>query len=298
MSGVDDDPVSTSTLGLTPTPSPLKLFSNDNNEFAIALYQAVRQHRKNLFVSPFSVRTVLGMLEAGARGATAAQIKEAMRISDSSETHHGASAQLIQRFNNAGGADYRVVVANSLWAQDGAPVRPDFLDLIDRDYRASVALVDFMRAAEEARMIINRWVEDKTSQKIRELIPSKALTADTRLVLVNAVYFKATWERQFNETLTRSAPFRVGGGGSVDTRLMHQKARFGYMRGAGYQAVELLYRGGDMSMVVLLPDQDDGLDALESEFSPSMLHECVRELSVREVDLFLPRFRITWEPSS
>jgi len=163
--------------------------------------------------------------------------------------------------------------------------------MIDRDYRSGLTLVDFSRAAEEARGKINHWVETKTAQKIRELIPSGGITRNTRLVLVNAVYFKAIWERQFNKALTRNAPFHVEGAGSIHTPFMRQKDRFGYLRSADYQALELPYRGSEISLVVLLPDENDGLEDLESRISPSMLHDCLVEMHIREVIVSLPRFR-------
>ena len=178
------------------------------------MYGQLRQRPGNLFFSPFSIRTALGMTQAGARGETAAQMREALRISSSDETLHVAFAEIIQRLNAAGGGEYEMAVANSLWGQDGAPLQPGFLDLIARHYGGGMNLVDFRRGAEAARVAMNRWVEDKTRQKIRELIPSGGLDADTRLVLVNAVYFKGMWVLQFRRAATRDEPFHLEGGGT------------------------------------------------------------------------------------
>jgi serpin B len=275
-------------------PSGPESFAEDNNDFALGIYGELRQRPGNLFFSPFSIRTALGMTQAGARGETAAQMREALRISSSEEALHAAFAEIIQRLNAAGGGKYEMAVANSLWCQDGAPLQPGFLDLIARHYGGGMNLVDFHRGAEAARVTMNHWVEDKTRQKIRELIPSGGLDADTRLVLVNAVYFKGMWVLQFLKAATRDEPFYLEHGGKVQAPLMHQHEEVRYLQADGYQAVDLDYLGGDLSMLVLLPDKKDRLRDLETRLSARMLHDCVAKMRVREVKLFLPRFRMTW----
>ncbi len=174
------------------------------------------------------------------------------------------------------------------------PLRPEFLDLIAQHYGAGMSLLDFHHAAEAAREIINHWIEDKTRKKIRDLMPPGGLDADTRLVLVNAVYFKGMWESQFRESATRDEPFHLEGGGTKQVPLMHQQDEIRYMKAKGYQAVDLVYRGNDLSMLVILPDRKDGLRNLEKTLSARMLNDCVAQMVVREVDLLLPRFKISW----
>ena len=269
-------------------------FAEDNNGFALAMYGQLRQRPGNLFFSPFSIRTALSMTQAGARDETAAEKSQALRFSSSDETLHLSFAEIIRRLNAAGAGKVEMSVANSLWGQEGAPLEPRFLDLVTRHYGGGMNLVDFRRCAEAARVTINRWVEDKTRKKIRELIPSGSLNPDARLVLVNAVYFKGMWLLQFRKTATRDEPFRLEGGGKVKAPLMHQQAQVRYVKTEGYQAVDLACRGGDLSMLVLLPDEKDGLRDLEKRFSARMLHDCLAQIGVREVKLFLPRFKITW----
>jgi len=267
-------------------------FADDNNDFALAMYGQLRQSPGNLFFSPFSIRTALAMTQAGAKGATAAQMSDALRIS-TSDTAHIAFGEAITRLNAAGGK-YEMAVANSLWAQEGAPPQSGFLDLVTRHYGGILNLVDFRRNAEAARVTINRWVEDQTRRKIREVIPSGGLNALARLVVVNAVYFKGTWLWQFRRAATREEPFHVESGGTVQTPLMHQQEEVRYLKGAGYQAVDLLYLGGDLSMLVILPDRADGLRDLQKALSAQMLRDCVARMSVRTINLFLPRFKFTW----
>ena len=154
----------------------------------------------------------------------------------------------------------------------------DSVDLLARDYGGVVNVVDFRHATEVARLTINRWVADKTRQKIRELIPVGGLDADTRLALVNAIYFKALWVSQFRKAATRGEPFYLEGGDKVQALLMHQHGLFRYLKASDYQAVDLDYRGGELSMLVLLPDQKDGLRDLERRLSPRMVYDCVAKM--------------------
>jgi len=288
---------------LNPTPqrerpplSAQELVGNENNDFALAMYAQLRQQPGNLFFSPFSIRSALCMMEAGARGQTAAQIRQSLRISSSTDTQRGDLVEIVQRLNLANYGKYEMGVANSLWPQDGTPLQPEFVDLIARDYDGHINLVNYHKSADAACLEINRWVEDKTRQKIRDLIPPGSLNADTRLVLVNAVYFKGTWVLKFEERDTREEFFYLEGGGKVRAPLMYQQCdRVRYFRGAEYQAVELIYESGDLSMLVILPHRKDGLGDLEKTLSLQMISDCVHQMNIREIELFLPRFKTTWE---
>jgi serpin B len=247
-----------------------------------------------LFFSPFSIRMALGMTYAGARGQTAVQMSHALRGASSDEALHVTFAEIMRKLNAAGGGRSEIAVENSLWGQDGAPLQPGFLDLLARYYGGVVNVVDFRHATEMARLTINRWVADKTRQKIRELIPVGGLDADTRLALVNAIYFKALWASQFRKTATRGEFFYLEGGDKAQTLLMHQHGLFRYLKASDYQAVDLDYRGGELSMLVLLPDQRDGLRDLERRLSPRMVSDCVAKMQLQNLEIFLPRFRMTW----
>lgn len=267
-------------------------FVRDNNEFAIAIYETLRKQPGNLFFSPFSIRTALAMTEAGARSDTAAQIRRALRISP--EASPDGFTEFLERLNATSPDTYEMAVANSLWAQEGAGLKPDYVELIARQYGGIVTLADFRHAAEVARGMINRWVEDKTRNKIRDLVPPGGLTADTRLVLVNAIYFKGKWILQFDEERTHEQPFHLEGGDSVQARLMYQKDDIRYAHEDDVQIVELPYQGDEISMLVFLPDRKDGLADLEQKLSASFVHHCASQVSSRKVILFLPRFKITW----
>lgn len=292
MPGSEEEPASTSTS--EHTPPPREPFSDDNNDFAIALYGLLREEPGNLFVSPLSIRTVLAMVEAGARGETAAQMKETLRIPSTDDSHHVAYAKAMRRLRPAGAGTYEMEVASSVWSQDGVPLRSEFTDLLSRYYEGNVTLVDFVRAAEQARVTINQWAADKTRRKIQNLMPPGGVDAETRMVLVNAVYFNEKWQHAFETSVTLDQPFHLESGGTVHVPLMQQNARCQYTQRAGYQAVDLDYRGSDLSMLVLLPDRRDGLRDLETTITSQVLRDCVKGFNTREVTLYLPRFQISW----
>lgn len=265
-----------------------------NNEFALAMFGLLRRDPGNLFFSPFSVRTALCMAFAGARGQTAELMAEALRISPSGGADLRALGDLIRRLNAGGGKEYELTAANSLWGQTGARLESHFLNLATRVLAGGANYLDFRRHAEAGRKTINRWVEDRTRERIRDLIPSGGVGSDTRLVLVNAVYFKGKWVASFPEKDTRDDLFHLEGGGTVRAPLMHLVADVRYEEGAGYQAVDLAYRGGGLSMLVILPDREDGLRELEDSVSVRLIEDCLSRMRAREVRIFLPPFKLTW----
>jgi serpin B len=155
-------------------------------------------------------------------------------------------------------------------------------------------LVDFRRGAEAARAEINRWVSDRTKGRISDVLAPGSPDGGTRLVLVNAVYFKGKWRVPFDKDRTRDETFFLENGGEVRVPLMHQSEHVGYRQGPGYQAITLPYQGTDLSLLVLLPDRRDGLGDLETKLSAAMINECLQVRGTSQVELFLPRFTITW----
>ena len=295
FSGEEPQPHPTSERETSPL-TEQESVGDENNEFALAMYAQLRRQPGNLFFSPFSIRSALCMMEAGAKKETAAEMRTALRISSSGDMPRADLVDIVQRLKLANYGKYEMTVANSLWPQDGAPLLPEFVDLIVRDYDGHINLVDYHRSADAAGLEINRWVEDKTRQKIRDLIPPGSLNALTRLVLVNAVYFKGTWVLKFKKSNTHEEPFFLEGGGKVRVHLMYQRHdRIRYFQASGFQAVELIYESGDLSMLVILPDRKNGLSDLEKKLSIQMLSNCVNQMDIREVKLFLPRFKTTWE---
>jgi serine protease inhibitor len=265
-----------------------------NTEFALALYQKLRAVEGNLFFSPYSISTALAMTYAGARGDTEIQMAQALHFLLDQELLHPAFAFLEAKLGDIGRKGHiQLRVANALWPQKGYALLEEFLAQTKQYYGVRVTTVDY-GDAETARCTINAWVEEKTENKIQEVIPPGLLDDLTRLVLVNAIYFKGNWASQFDQSLTSDAPFRVTPDEQVQVPMMSQVHGFRYREGDGLQVLELPYAGNDLSMVVLLPREIGGLAALEERLTVENLGRWTSGLWQSEVQLFLPRFEITF----
>ncbi len=195
-------------------------FVEDGNEFALALSRPLLRERGNLFFSPFGIRAALGMACTGARGRTAEQMREALGLPPPGATELVAPTAIFRGQDRTADREYELAVANSLWAQQGAPLKAGFVESVTRHDGAGVEALDFRADPEAARVAINQWTEDRTNRRICGLIPPDGLNADTRLVLANAVYFHGTWELQFQEAATFDEPFHLEGGGQTPAPLM------------------------------------------------------------------------------
>jgi serpin B len=268
-----------------------------NSAFAFDLYQNLRDGRDgNLFYSPYSISVALAMTHAGARGETEQQIAETLQFSLTPDRLHsvfnGLDLELAQRGEGAGGKEeegFRLNIINALWGQDGYTFLSDFLDILAEQYGAGVRLVDFTSAPEKARETINDWVSDQTEDRVEALIPEGAIDTWTRLVLVNAIYFDAAWLHPFEAGSTYQGPFHLLDGNEVAVPMMGQEESFAYAEGAEYQAVELLYEGQELSMVILLP-QLDQFDAFEGSLSAGQVSGILGDLHPEDVHLTMPRF--------
>jgi serpin B len=188
---------------------------------------------------------------------------------------------------------FHLSVANSLWGQSGSPFEPDFLYLLARNYGAGMRSADFAADSEAARQAINDWVSQSTEDRIKDIIPPGALDAFTRMVLANAVYFKAAWEHPFAQQFTSAQPFQLLDGSSISVPTMVEAEDMGYLQGDGYRAVDLPYAGGQLSMLILLPDEGRFGD-MEGKLNPALINDTVSKLTTGEVILSMPKFKFEW----
>ena len=266
-----------------------------NNAFALDLYAALRGNGGNLFVSPYSISTALAMTYAGARGETEAQMAKVLHLNLPQDRLHPAMGALVQELNARGKGKYQLIVANALWGQKGYPFLQSFLGLNGKYYGAGLEQVDFVRDRNGSRKTINRWVEEQTQDKIKDLLKPPHITPLTTLVLTNAVYFKGNWASQFDKEHTRDDLFTLKSGKKIEMPMMHKTDEFGYMQADGLQVLELPYVGGDLSMLVLLPIRVDGLADIEKSLTVQNIAEWTRKLRKRKVIVALPRFKMTSE---
>jgi serpin B len=235
------------------------------------------------------------MTYAGARGETAAQMAGTLHFGLPPERLHPAFGGLVQQINGAGGKrKYQLRTANRLWGQKDYGFLPDFLKLTEANYGAGLKEVDFIKATEQARKMINAWVEKQTQDKIKELIQPGILNVDTRLVLTNAIYFKAAWMRPFAEKSTVKGDFHVSADKKVTVPLMRGGVRTNYFKGDGFEALDLPYESHDLSMVIFLPGQG-GLAEFEKRLTPANLQGWLGKLRDHRVDVTLPKFKVTAE---
>lgn len=271
-----------------------------NTAFALDLYQRLRERDGNLFFSPHSISVALAMTYAGARGATAEQMAEVLHFTLEDAALHRAfnALDLMLAAQSATVAEdtrelFELHVANSLWAEQEATFLPEFLDTLAQNYGAGLNLVSFRTASEAARQAINAWVEAQTEERIRDLIPEGGVDSLTRLVLANAIYFNAGWSYPFEKDLTAEGDFTALSGAVQRAPLMRWSTSnsLAYAQGEGYQAVELPYKGGDASMVLLVPDAGNFED-FEAELTGARLQELIAGLERRSVALTLPAFEV------
>lgn len=261
-----------------------------NNQFAFDVYAHLGRQPGNLFFSPYSLSTALAMTHAGARGETAEQMAKTLHLRLPDDELDPAVQALIARIKGEGtGRSFELAVANALWGQSGLSYQSDFLKRLDRYYGAGLREIDFGADPERARHTINAWVEQQTHDKIQDLLPSGTIDRQTELVLTNAIYFKGRWRTAFPKGRTQDDDFFLTTDTKARVPFMHHLASFPYAEAAGFQALELPYVGNELSLVVLLPKERDGLAKVERDVaSISAL-----KFGPREVDVTLPRFKMS-----
>ena len=276
-------------------PADMKALVEGNNEFAFDLYKQLRKKEGNKFFSPYSISTALGMTFAGARGNTAKEMAQTLHFTLDNERLHPASGELIRKIQGADKKrNYELAVANSLWGnKTGLSLEPKFLRITQIDYQAGFHHVDFGKDPEGARQAINGWVEDKTNKKIENLFPKGAIKDKTRLVLVNAIYFKADWSDPFPSKATNPNDFTLPGGAAVKVPMMNHQIDANYMANADFQLAELTYKDNELSMVVILPKKKDGLPEVENKLSVGYLTEALALVKTERLQVSMPRFKMT-----
>lgn len=267
-----------------------------NSGFAFDLYQAIREGNGNLFYSPYSISLALAMTYAGARGDTEQQMADTLHFTLLQDRLHPAfnslDLELASRGEGAEGKDgegFRLNIVNSIWGQTGYSFLSEFLDTLAENYGAGLRLLDFVKAPDESRVVINDWVSDETEGRIEDLLPQGSISPATVLVLINAIYFNAAWEYPFEEDLTHDGPFNLLDGGQVTVPMMEQTEYFGYAQGEGYQAVELPYDGEELSMVILLPAASR-FEEFASGLNAHRVSSILKDIDSQEVHLTMPKF--------
>jgi serpin B len=234
------------------------------------------------------------MTYAGARGETQAQMAQALNFLPEQKQFHATFALMGALLGDIVKKGHiQLQVANALWPRKGYKFLKEFISLAEKFYASRITPVDY-DDAENARQMINDWVEERTESKIKDLIPAGVLDSMTRLVLVNAIYFKGEWADKFDPGLTNQAPFFTAPDVQVQVLMMARKQEFNYAVDGDVQILELPYAGDDLSMIVLLPREINGLERLEASCNLESLDKWMGKLAVTEVEVSLPRFEVSF----
>jgi len=272
-------------------PAPASVTAGQT-EFGIALYRRIGAEPGNIFLSPASISMALGMVHAGAEGETAAEMARALRY-PAAGAHEGM-ADLLERLPiEAEGR--RVSIANALWVQRDFSLKPDYLDRVRRHYGGGARPVDFVAAPAEAIATVNRWAEERTAGRIKTILQPENITDRTRLVLTNAVYFKADWLLPFHASQTRPRPFRPSGGGTVTVPMMRQRIMLKLLETPAFEAVEMPYKGEELSMLIFLPKEGEGLKGFEQTLEAEALDGWIDRLRSSEradLELVVPKLEL------
>jgi len=279
------------------------------NSLGLDLYREQIKSAGNsgVLLSPYSLATALAMTYAGAEGVTKTEMEKVLHLPSDQTTCSAAFASLAHQLGivtsnsardaarmRAHGGDVTPVqlnVANRLFVQRNFSLRAAFVAEMRDHFGSSLAELDFKHGASQARETINEWVANQTQENIRNLLPASEPRADTRLVLVNALYLKAAWANEFAESDTKPEPFHFIGWEAASLPTLRHHHEFGYAKREDYTVVTLPYLGKELQFVLFVPDKYDGLASLERSLTAKKLTDCTK-LEERDVILHLPKFKL------
>ena len=270
----------------------MQVVAEGNNRFGFELYGKLSESEKgNIFFSPYSIHTALGMTATGAKGTTRDQMVKVLHLPE--DEQKGLASGDLGRYYTHPRRHVELNVANAIWGQKGYGWHAEWLALQTERFGAGFQEADFQTNPDAERQRINQWVEEKTQKRIKELLRPGQVTERTYMVLANAIYFKGKWAEQFDPRKTQEAPFHLGDGKAIQVPMMHgaPRCRIGHLEDV--EVLELAYKGDELSMVVILPAKRDGLPSIEKQLSAEALGKWMSALrDSKERPVSLPPFRI------
>merc|ERR1719402_674070 len=275
-----------------PTEMIVNFLAYGNSKFGQSWYDVVRKSTEgNIVMSPYSASSVMAMATAGAKGKTLAEMKDTMRFPWEQAMCVGYESifKLLR-----GNDNFTLETANKMYVQDGYQLVETFTAKMREFFNTEATLTNFAKS-EEATKLINGWVEEKTRDKIKDLIPTKVLNGMTRLVLVNAIYFKGDWASKFDESRTSEEKFYVGKTETIKAKMMKQtlSVNFKYIKDLHAEVVELPYKGDRLSMYIVLPKGLAGLSDVENKLNMENVHDIFKDVSNKAKRyIVLPKFKL------
>ncbi|GAB6022794.1 hypothetical protein CHUAL_006892 [Chamberlinius hualienensis] len=273
----------------------VQTLANGNLEFALNLFKGLKDD--NLFLSPFSISVALTMVLAGAKGSTSSQMKSTLNLgafSNDAQINQAYQAVLNSICSNN---NYTLSTANKIFAQENFPIFQSYLDILKNYYKSSAENVNFVTNGDGVAEQINSWIEQQTNNLIKDVIPPGTLSPDTVLVLVNAIYFKGIWQKEFQDSNSKLEDFTLSNGKTVSTSIMNNKDHFLYGEDNQLNAkvIGLPYAGNRLSMYVILPNQVDGLPTLKNQLDSTSFRRLLSSLSLEIVQVKLPSFTLSFK---
>jgi serpin B len=275
------------------------------NQFGLDLHRRLAADGGNQVISPWSIHSALAMTYAGAAGKTHAEMAHALHLGDDEAANHAdiaaiardldmlvrASRQRVENPSPFGSpkTPLQIVTANRLFGQSGMSFEKPFLILLEYTYDAPLEQLDFIQRTEDARLRINGWVEERTKERIKDLVPPGALDEKTRLVLANAIYLKAAWKKPFIEV--PDLVFNILGADEAKITGLYKQGYYGHRKIPGGTLLSVPYEGGGLQFLIAMPDERKGLAALEKKIDAVLLAEAT-QLPKREISLRMPKFKL------
>ena len=280
-----------STTILTPDPAMI----TRNNQFALELYKIISRKPGNMFYSPFSISAALGMTYTGSKANTEKQIASVMHFATNDAAFYNNYQAYLASINNLNNDAVSIYTANSFWAQADFTFKKEFVEIIRNHFSGEIKNVNFAKEAEKCRQEINKWVESKTNNKIQNLIQPGLIDDLTRLVLVNAIYFKAPWDMPFDEKATKKMDFKTTATTVVSADFMTAENNYKYYTENDFSAIEIPYAKGTLSMLIILPSDDNSFTSLQKNIDHTVYQKIVSAMTVKKIRLMLPKFNTTSE---
>ena len=267
------------------------------NKFSANLFKKISNGKdENVFISPFSISSALAMCYIGAKDNTAAQLKQVLGFEKlENDQVLKLSGELMRNLNSLSSVELNV--ANKIYPMTGFEIKKDFSDSLIKHFKTEVQSLNFAQNVESAKTI-NDWVEQKTNEKIKNLISSDALNDMTRLVLINAIYFKGNWAEKFEKSLTYKEDFHLKNGSTKKVDMMSmldKKFRYGKEpSGLAVETVEIPYSGNQVSMTIILPNKGVDINTIEKSLDDAKLADLVFQKYESEVNLYIPKFKLEY----
>ena len=270
--------------------------SESFNEFTLDVYKNLAsKDNENLFMSPSSVMVVMAMVHAGARGNTESQMKKTLKLERLEQKGiHAAFGEFVRSMKK-GSDNFTLTMANKLYPHVDKTILDEYVKLVGKHFLTETQMLDYSSNPEACRLEINKWVEEETKNKIKDLLAPGIITDLTALVVVNAIYFKGDWADKFDAKDTRKQPFHVTASKTIQADMMFKsfkKIKYGHIEHLDCSVLELPYKGGELSMITLLPNKQDGLSSMEKKLTANDLMNIGSFLRPTNVNVSLPKFKL------